>query len=208
MIEQLRAQGGRARPQDGDRRRAARDRARRGRDQRADPAQAVRDRRAAGLPADAARRGAAGDDRAGRRRARASCTRNGVRVVPRGAGTSLSGGALPMADSVVVGLMRMNRILDIDYADRCATGAGGGDQYRHHPGGRGRGVLLRARSVEPARLHDRRQCRDELGRRALPEIRRDGEQPARAADRDDRGRGHRYRRRASGRGRATTGSAC
>ena len=46
--------------------------------------------------------------------------RNGVRVVPRGAGTSLSGGALPMADSVVVGLMRMNRILDIDYADRCA----------------------------------------------------------------------------------------
>ena len=45
----------------------------------------------------------------------------GVRVIPRGAGTSLSGGALPMADSVVVGLMRMNRILDIDYADRCAT---------------------------------------------------------------------------------------
>ncbi|MGI4953025.1 MAG: FAD-linked oxidase C-terminal domain-containing protein [Janthinobacterium lividum] len=46
---------------------------------------------------------------------------NGVRVIPRGAGTSLSGGALPMADSVVVGLMRMNRILDIDYADRAAT---------------------------------------------------------------------------------------
>src|SRR5690349_2972180 len=49
------------------------------------------------------------------------CHANGVRVVPRGAGTSLSGGALPMADAVVVGLMRMNRILDIDYADRCAT---------------------------------------------------------------------------------------
>jgi glycolate oxidase len=46
--------------------------------------------------------------------------REGVRVVPRGAGTSLSGGALPMADAVVVGLMRLNRILDIDYADRCA----------------------------------------------------------------------------------------
>ena len=45
----------------------------------------------------------------------------GVRVVPRGAGTSLSGGALPMADAVVVGLMRMHRILAIDYADRCAT---------------------------------------------------------------------------------------
>ncbi len=51
----------------------------------------------------------------------AFCHRHGVRVVPRGAGTSLSGGALPMSDSVVVGLMRMNRILDIDYADRCAT---------------------------------------------------------------------------------------
>ncbi len=51
----------------------------------------------------------------------AFCHRNGVRVVPRGAGTSLSGGALPMADAVVIGLMRMNRILDINYADRCAV---------------------------------------------------------------------------------------
>jgi glycolate oxidase len=49
------------------------------------------------------------------------CHANGVRVVPRGAGTSLSGGALPLADAVVVGLMKMNRILDIDYEDRCAT---------------------------------------------------------------------------------------
>src|SRR3984885_10901720 len=49
------------------------------------------------------------------------CHANGVRVVPRGAGTSLSGGALPMADAVVLGLMRMNRILDINYGDRCAT---------------------------------------------------------------------------------------
>jgi glycolate oxidase len=48
------------------------------------------------------------------------CHAEGVRVVPRGAGTSLSGGALPMADAVVVGLMRMNRILEIDYADRYA----------------------------------------------------------------------------------------
>ncbi|HTW29883.1 MAG TPA: FAD-binding protein, partial [Acetobacteraceae bacterium] len=46
---------------------------------------------------------------------------NGVRVIPRGAGTSLSGGALPLADAVVVGMMRMNRILAIDTADRCAT---------------------------------------------------------------------------------------
>jgi glycolate oxidase len=45
----------------------------------------------------------------------------GVRVIPRGAGTSLSGGALPLADAVVVGMMRMNRILEIDYDDRCAV---------------------------------------------------------------------------------------
>ncbi len=45
----------------------------------------------------------------------------GVRVVPRGAGTSLSGGALPLEDAVVVGMMRMNRILDINYPDRFAV---------------------------------------------------------------------------------------
>jgi glycolate oxidase len=49
------------------------------------------------------------------------CHANGVRVVPRGAGTSLSGGALPMADAVVIGLMRMNRILQVDVANRLAV---------------------------------------------------------------------------------------
>ncbi len=49
------------------------------------------------------------------------CHSIGLRVIPRGAGTSLSGGALPLEDAVVVGMMRMNAILDIDYADRCAT---------------------------------------------------------------------------------------
>ena len=49
------------------------------------------------------------------------CHQNGVRVVPRGAGTSLSGGALPLADAVVIGMMRMSNILDINYTDRCAT---------------------------------------------------------------------------------------
>ncbi|MFH5923898.1 FAD-linked oxidase C-terminal domain-containing protein [Roseomonas xinghualingensis] len=49
------------------------------------------------------------------------CHENGVRVVPRGAGTSLSGGALPLADAVVIGLMRMNRILDVSFEDRLAV---------------------------------------------------------------------------------------
>jgi len=49
------------------------------------------------------------------------CHANGVRVVPRGAGTSLSGGALPLEDAVVLGMMRFNAILDINYADRYAV---------------------------------------------------------------------------------------
>jgi glycolate oxidase len=49
------------------------------------------------------------------------CHANGIRVVPRGAGTSLSGGALPLADAVVIGLMRMNRILEVNLPDRYAV---------------------------------------------------------------------------------------
>ena len=49
------------------------------------------------------------------------CHAEGIKVVPRGAGTSLSGGALPLADAVLVGLGKFNRILDIDYANRCVV---------------------------------------------------------------------------------------
>ena len=49
------------------------------------------------------------------------CHRYGIPVVPRGAGTSLSGGAIPQEDAVVLGLSKMNRILDIDFANRTAT---------------------------------------------------------------------------------------
>jgi glycolate oxidase len=49
------------------------------------------------------------------------CKKNGVKVVPRGAGTSLSGGALPLADGVLLGMAKFNRILDIDYANRCVV---------------------------------------------------------------------------------------
>ena len=49
------------------------------------------------------------------------CDKEGVKVVPRGAGTSLSGGALPLADGIVLGLGKFNRILDIDYGNRCAV---------------------------------------------------------------------------------------
>jgi len=49
------------------------------------------------------------------------CHKYGVPVVPRGAGTSLSGGAIPQEDAVVLGLSKMSRILDIDFANRTAT---------------------------------------------------------------------------------------
>ena len=49
------------------------------------------------------------------------CHREGVKVVPRGSGTSLSGGALPLEDAVLVGMARFNRVLDIEYADRIAV---------------------------------------------------------------------------------------
>jgi len=46
------------------------------------------------------------------------CNEMGVPVVPRGSGTSLAGGALPTADSVIVGVSRMTRPLEIDYENR------------------------------------------------------------------------------------------
>jgi glycolate oxidase subunit GlcD len=62
----------------------------------------------------------------------------GIAVVPRGAGTGLSGGALPIPDGVVVGTARMNRILSIDPVDRLA---------RVQPG------VINARLTEAARAH-------------------------------------------------------
>ena len=49
------------------------------------------------------------------------CHNEGIKVVPRGSGTSLSGGALPLADAVLVGLGKFNRILDVDYTNRCVV---------------------------------------------------------------------------------------
>jgi glycolate oxidase len=46
---------------------------------------------------------------------------NGIKIVPRGAGTSLSGGALPLEDGILLGLAKFNRILDIDFENRCAV---------------------------------------------------------------------------------------
>jgi glycolate oxidase len=49
------------------------------------------------------------------------CHDNGVKVVPRGAGTSLSGGALPLSDGVLLGMGKFNRIREIDFDNRVAV---------------------------------------------------------------------------------------
>jgi glycolate oxidase len=49
------------------------------------------------------------------------CHDEGIKVVPRGAGTSLSGGALPLGDGVLLGMAKFNRIREIDFANRVAV---------------------------------------------------------------------------------------
>ena len=46
------------------------------------------------------------------------CDKRQIKMVPRGAGTSLSGGALPLEDGIVLGLGKFNKILEIDYENR------------------------------------------------------------------------------------------
>src|SRR3546814_4429305 len=53
------------------------------------------------------------------------CHAEGAKVVLRGSGTSLSGGALPLEDGVLLVLSKFNRVLDVDYDDRLAVGQPG-----------------------------------------------------------------------------------
>jgi len=48
------------------------------------------------------------------------CHDHGVKVVPRGAGTSLCGGAIPQEDAIVLGVAKMNRVLDLSFENRTA----------------------------------------------------------------------------------------
>jgi glycolate oxidase len=48
------------------------------------------------------------------------CHDNGVKIVPRGAGTSLCGGAIPQADAIVLGVAKMNQVLHVDFEGRTA----------------------------------------------------------------------------------------
>ena len=69
-----------------------------------------------------------------------------IKVVPRGAGTSLSGGALPLDDGMLLGMARFNRILEIDYDNRCAVVQPGVTNLAITDAVQGERLLLRARS--------------------------------------------------------------
>jgi len=47
------------------------------------------------------------------------CNQERIKVVPRGAGTGLSGGSLPLVDGVLLCLGKFNKILEVDYKNRC-----------------------------------------------------------------------------------------
>jgi glycolate oxidase len=49
------------------------------------------------------------------------CHAEGIKVVPRGAGTSLSGGALPLEDGALLGMAKFNRVREIDFDNRVAV---------------------------------------------------------------------------------------
>ena len=49
------------------------------------------------------------------------CNENKIKVVPRGAGTGLSGGALPLADCVLLSMGKFNKILEVDYRNKCVV---------------------------------------------------------------------------------------
>jgi len=51
----------------------------------------------------------------------AYCNQERIKVVPRGAGTGLSGGALPLEDGILLCLSKFNKILEIDYKNRCVV---------------------------------------------------------------------------------------
>ena len=49
------------------------------------------------------------------------CNENKIKIVPRGAGTGLSGGALPLEDCILLAMGKFNKILELDYKNRCVV---------------------------------------------------------------------------------------
>ena len=94
----------------------------------------------------------------------------GVPVVPRGSGTGLCGGAVPLDGAIVLSVARMTRILDVDPAVPCARVEPGVLNLDLSVAVAPPGAALRARPLQPAGLLDRRQRRDQRRRPPLPGV--------------------------------------
>ena len=93
-----------------------------------------------------------------------------VPVVARGAGTSLSGGALPLENGVLLSLAKFNNILDVDTLNRTARVQPGVRNLAIFRSSCGTWALLRTRSFVANRVFHRGQCSRECRRTALSEI--------------------------------------
>ena len=101
------------------------------------------------------------------------CQENQLKIVPRGAGTSLSGGALPLADGVLLGLSRMNRILDIDYENRAVVAQPGVTNLSITTAVEGRGFYYAPDPSSQIACSIGGNVAGKFRRRALPQIRAD-----------------------------------
>ncbi len=104
------------------------------------------------------------------------CYKGRVPVVFRGAGTGLSGGALPYAQGLLLVMAKMKQIRPHRSRRAHRARAAGRAQRGNFRGDCSLRPLLRARSLQPDRLFDRRQRRREFRWRALPEVWPDGPQ--------------------------------
>ena len=108
-----------------------------------------------------------------------------VKVVPRGGGTSLSGGSLPLEDGILLAMGKFNKILEVDYENRCAVVQPGVANLAITRCVEGEGFYYAPGPVLADRLFDRRQCRREFRRHSLPEIRAHHQQHPRTGNRAD-----------------------
>ena len=90
------------------------------------------------------------------------CREMGVPVVPRGAGTSLAGGSLPTADSVILGVARMTEVLETSYVDRLIRVQTGRTNLSVNGRGGGGWIFLCAGPFLAACLCDCGQYRNEF----------------------------------------------
>lgn len=101
------------------------------------------------------------------------CLAHRIPVVPRGAGTGLSGGANAVDGAIVLSFEDMNRIVHIDAAERPAVVQPGVVNDDPAGGLRGARALVSAGSRKLALVDARRECRDERRGDVLRQVRRD-----------------------------------